>query len=77
MCCSGEVKHKQGDVSVRGGTRDLLGPVKARVTQTLSGGHVTGAVKTVAAVVLTVIPVRPVGTTHLTPSTGTHTTGMS
>lgn len=42
-------------------------PVKSWVTQALSGGNVTDAVKTVAAVILTVIPISSVGTTHLTP----------
>lgn len=44
-----------------------VGPVKSRLTQALSGSNVTNAVKTVAAVILTVIPISPVGTAHLTP----------
>lgn len=47
--------------------RVAVGAVKARVTQTLSRDHVTDAIKTVAAVVLTVLSVGAVGTAHLTP----------
>lgn len=58
-------------------SRDLLCPVKSWVTQALSGGNVTDAVKTVAAVILTVIPISPVGTAHLTPTDQGDKTGMN
>lgn len=50
---------------------DLLGAIKARVTQALSGDNVTDAIKTVAAVVLTVLAVCAVGAAHLAPVTHT------
>lgn len=49
--------------------RDLLGAIKPRVTQALSGDNVTDAVKTVTAVVLTVLAVHAIGAAHLAPIT--------
>lgn len=48
---------------------DLLGAIKYRVTQALSGDNMTDAVKTVTAVVLTVLAVCAVGAAHLAPIT--------
>lgn len=48
---------------------DLLGAIKSRVTQALSGDNMTDAVKTVTAVVLTVLAVCAVGAAHLAPIT--------
>ena len=41
--------------------------MKPRVAEALSGDDVTDAVETVAAVVLAVLAVRPVGAAHLAP----------
>lgn len=46
---------------------DLLGSIKSRVTQALSGDNMTDAVITVTAVVLTVFAIRAVGAAYLTP----------
>jgi len=48
---------------------DLLGAIKAWVTQALSSDNMTDAIKTVTAVVLAVLAVCAVGATHLTPMT--------
>lgn len=48
---------------------DLLGAIKPRVTQALSGDNMTDAIKTVTAVVLTVLTIRAVGAAHLAPIT--------
>lgn len=47
--------------------RHLLGAVKARVAQALPRDNVADAVKTVAAVVLAVLPICAVGAAHFTP----------
>lgn len=44
-----------------------VGAVKARVTEALSGDDMTGAIKTVTAVVLTVLPVGAVRASYLAP----------
>lgn len=49
-------------------SQDLLGAIKARVTQTLSSDNMADAVEAVAAVVLTVLSVCAVGAAHLTPA---------
>lgn len=48
---------------------DLLGAIKPGVTQALSGDNMTDAVKTVTAVVLTVLAISAIGATHLAPIT--------
>ncbi len=48
---------------------DLLGAIKPRVAQTLSGDNMTDAVKTVTAVVLTVLAICAIGAAHLAPIT--------
>lgn len=50
---------------------DLLGAIKSRVTQALSGDNMTDAVKTVTAVVLTVLAIGAVRAAHLAPMTHT------
>lgn len=44
-----------------------VGAIKSRVTQALSGDNMTDAVKTVTAVVLTVLAICAVGAAHLAP----------
>lgn len=51
----------------REASHDLLGAVKPRVAQALSGDDVTDAVETVTAVVLAVLAVRAVRAAHLAP----------
>lgn len=48
---------------------DLLGAIKPRVTQALSGDNMTDAIKTVTAVVHTVLAICAIGAKHLTPIT--------
>lgn len=48
---------------------DLLGPIKPRVAQALSGDNVTDTIKTVTAVILAVFAIRAVGAAYLTPTT--------
>lgn len=50
-------------------SRDLLGAVKPRVTQALSGDNMTDAVVAVTAVVLAVLAVRAIRAAHLAPIT--------
>lgn len=45
----------------------LLSAIKPRVAQALSCDNMTDPVKTVAAVVLTVLAISAIGATHLTP----------
>lgn len=44
-----------------------VGAIKSRVAQALSGDNMTDAVKTVTAVILTVLAICAVGAAHLTP----------
>ncbi len=48
---------------------DLLGAIKPWVTQTFSSDKVTDAIKTVTAVVLTVLAICAIGAANLTPIT--------
>lgn len=48
---------------------DLLSAIKPWVTQALSGDNMTEAVKTVTAVVLTVLAISAIGAAHLAPIT--------
>lgn len=56
---------------------NLLRAVKAGVAQALSGDHVTDAVKTMTAVVFTVLTIGAVGAAHLTPVTRTESVSVT
>lgn len=49
--------------------RDLLGAIKARVTQALSCDNMADPVKTVPAIVLAVLAICAIGAAHFTPIT--------